>query len=97
MNAYWLSWYHFPEDGDFEIHSPWWISGWIMVYENDEMIEVPTIVAAVKADSEDAAWDFIQNSYDYPPEDIERRFCEELTRESPFTDRFPKADWMVWD
>ena len=26
-NKFWLSWVHKPEMGEFELHSPWWISG----------------------------------------------------------------------
>ena len=90
--AWWLSWYHHPEDGPFEYHGPWWVSGY--AFEPDRTI----VVAAVPAPTEDAAWDVIQTAYDSVPEDIDRRFIEPLTGE-PWTGpegRFPRADWMRW-
>jgi len=93
MTNFWLSWYHRPDDGVFEIHSPWWVSGY--AYDN-EGNELPTIVAAVKADSEDEAWQFVNLSYDNPPDSIDARFCDEMKKSSPFSDRFPRAEWMQW-
>lgn len=91
MADWWLSWYTSEALGQFELHSPWWISG----YTGDG--EKTIIVGAVKAESEEAAWEQIRQSYDTPPETIEERFIDPLDRENPFSDRFPKADWMAWD
>jgi hypothetical protein len=101
MNAYWISWYHHPDDGEFELHTPWWISGTTM-----EETMRPTIVAAVQAPSEEAAWEVIHQSYDTPPTRIETRFCNQLedreqqpSARQPWTPedgRFPRADWMQW-
>lgn len=84
---FWLSWKHYFEDGEFELHFPWWVSGFGDDYE--------TIVAAVKADSSEDAWKIIEDAYDYAGVYIEQRFCDEFEG-SPFSDRFPKADWMIW-
>jgi len=88
-NKYWISWYHKREFSGFELHSPWWITG----YTGEGDI---TFCAAVKATDEIKAMEIVRNSYDVPPEDaIEWRFCEERPLDwSPFSDRFPKAEWM---
>ena len=102
MNAYWISWYHHLADGPFELHTPWWISGSRINPYAD------TIVAAVQATDENAAWEVVRASYDKPPDSIEQRFCNELTdREeqpnsrqpwsTPENGRFPRADWMKWE
>jgi len=89
---FWLSWKHYPKYGIFELHSPWWISG-----EGDDY---KTIVAAVKAESEKQAKDIIEESYDVPlflDPSPEWRFCDKRPDDwSPFCDRFPRADWMIW-
>ena len=85
--AWWISWYHPRSLGAFELHSPWWISG---LADRGR-----TIVAAVRAKDEDAAYELIYAAYDERPKHIEFRFCQVLNG-SPFTDRFPKADWMKW-
>jgi len=99
-NKYWISWYHKQEFSGFELHSPWWITGYN--FEGDA-----TICAAVKATDEIKAMEIVRNSYDVPPGigslsnipvsfyAIEWRFCEERPLDwSPFSDRFPKAEWM---
>jgi hypothetical protein len=101
MNAYWISWYHHPDDGPFELHTPWWVSGCTL-----EEVQRDTIVGAVQADSEDDAWQVVYESYDTPPTRIEPRFCDKLDDEAkgvsarePWTEvdgRFPRADWMQW-
>jgi hypothetical protein len=100
MTAWWLSWYHDTDHGEFELHTPWWISGYRFTPRAD------TIVAAVPADSEEAAWEVVRTAYDTPPEKIEQRFIHELLDDEnhpnirePWTDkdgRFPRADWMTW-
>jgi hypothetical protein len=103
MNAYWISWYHEPAFGAFELHTPWWISG--------ETFDDPpheTIVAAVQAQTVAGAWEVIYEAYDVRPEEIKTRFCEELddgptqpNRTTPWSTpengRFPRADWMRWE
>jgi len=98
QHPYWVSWYC-PEDmmGKFELHSPWWISGETM----DEPMSF-TICAAVMATSEDQAKLKVIMSHDAPY--VSRASTETVWRFaslkpddwSPFTDRFPKADWMQW-
>lgn len=89
MTKFWVSWY--ATDTDFEIHSPWWQSGF---RASDD---APAIVAAVLADNEHAAKACIISSHDRPPADLEWRFCDERAPDwSPFGSRFPRADWMRW-
>lgn len=81
---YWISWHHKKEYGAFEIHSAWWFSG------------EDTICAAIDTDMIPDR--FIYLSYDTVPKHIQFRFIEEKDKSfSPFSDRFPKADWMRWD
>jgi hypothetical protein len=90
-DAFWISWYHTEDLGPFELHSPWWVSG----YRGDD--DAATICAAVHADSEHAAKNIIDRAYDSPPGQLEFRFCEARgPRWVPFSERFPKAEWMVW-
>lgn len=89
MNSYWLSWYT-RGNTKFELHSPWWCSG----YDSDDY---PIIVAAVRAESPEAAMERVRLSYDSPPEFVDERFCTENDDEfEPFCGRFPKAKWMEW-
>lgn len=91
MSAWWISWYNDLDIETFELHSPWWVSG-------EDMQGRETIVAAVRAESQEAAEEQILAAYDEPPVGVRWRFCEEMTRETPFTDRFPQsAPWMAWD
>lgn len=86
---WWISFY-VPDGsmGEFELHSPWWISG----YGDDET----TIVAAVKADDEDGAWQQVIDSFD-DEANYRERFIEPLPDDrSAFSDRFPKSKWMAW-
>lgn len=100
MKNYWISWYHRPELGGWELNSPWWISGarqMVDRYARKEPWEEPTVVAAIRADHPEGARDHILRCYDARPDNLEWRFCEERPADwSPFTDRFPKADWMQW-
>lgn len=87
--SFWLSWYATKSMGEWELHSPWWISGSRMSDDAD------CVCAAVRAESETKAKIKIILSYDQPPAQIEWRFCEERPDEwSPFSDRFPRAAWM---
>ncbi len=89
MQVWWLSWYDHGE-GAFELHSPWWVSG----YDADDNT---IIVAAVRAENEEAAWGKIRLSYDNPPEGVHERFIEECKSDFvPFGGRFGKAAWMEW-
>ena len=87
---FWLSWYGDLPMSEFELHSPWWISG----YDADDR---PVICAAVQATSEDAAIDYVLQSYDKPPAKVQWRFVEERPADwSPFNGRFEQAKWMTW-
>lgn len=89
MRNFWISWY--GENGVFELHSPWWISGTRCADDAE------VFCAAVRAMDEDAAWDVIRQAHDDKTAPIEARFCEERPADwSPFNGRFRKADWMKW-
>jgi hypothetical protein len=91
MTNYWISWYHnHAKLGEFELHSPWWVSG-------SDLDGNVTIVAAVKAEDEDAARVVIHECYDTASFSLDWRFVNERESDwAPFCDRFPKADWMKW-
>jgi hypothetical protein len=93
MKAYWLS--RYTETRAFELHSPWWCSGYA---DGPEGEELTIMVAAVLAESEEAAWEQVRLSYDHPPDEIQERFIQEIPlSKNPFSGRFPEADWMAWD
>lgn len=87
---WWVSWWHKPSMGDFELHSPWWVSGF------DEGGS-ESVCAAIIADSERSARRMILAAYDKKPRSIEFRFCNARPGDwNPFCGRFPRADWMQW-
>lgn len=95
LKNYWVSWWQRYEYGAFEIHSPWWWSGSRDI-ENDK--EEFSIVAAIKARNTNDAKKIIYTSYDNPVDSIEFRFCTEFDKnQSPYSERFAKADWMKWE
>lgn len=88
---YWISWYQTEEAGEFELHTPWWISGYALGGTN------PTICAAVMAVDEAAARERILASFDRRPDRLEFRFVTAQAPDwSPYCDRFQAADWMRW-
>jgi hypothetical protein len=88
---FWVSWYHRPDYGPFELHAPWWTSGGRLDDGAD------TICAAVMATDRTAARAVILDSYDTRPAEIEWRFTTpQESGWSPFCDRFERADWMTW-
>jgi hypothetical protein len=88
---YWVSWFATAENGEWELRSPWWISG------SRGSDGAPTVVAAVFADSDDDAKRIIEFAHDSLAHEIEYRFCEPRSADwSPFCDRFPRAKWMEW-
>ena len=94
-NNYWLSWYHRPEYGEFELHWPWWVSGTTIGVDFEETGS--TICTAIRATGVAEAKRVIEKSYDNEQRNLEWRFANEQRRDwSPFGDRFPKADWMTW-
>jgi hypothetical protein len=88
---FWISWWHDnAKDGEFELHTPWWISG-------EDMKGRESICAGIMAKSEEDAKNKIISSYDKSPDVIDFRFC--VLKEdnwTPFSSRFRKADWMIW-
>lgn len=92
---YWVSWYSTAEMGEWELHSPWWKSG---VRGSDH---AATICAAIRAISPEEVRRKVAAAYDVrienPLTDIEWRFINQRADDwEPFTDRFPRADWMKW-
>lgn len=88
---FWVSWY---SAGEFEMHSPWWISGYVPIRHNPPKA---IFCAAVIAISEEDAKAVVYASHDEPPAEIEFRFVEERADDwVPYCGRFPKADWMWW-
>jgi len=86
---FWASWYS-PKSESFTLKNPWWISG-------DTLDGRLTICAAFKADSEITVIDTIQAAYDNPHTNLSFRFVDNCPADwSPFSDRFPQADWMEW-
>jgi hypothetical protein len=92
LKNFWISWWHSSGIlGDFELNSPWWVSGSDPIHD-DHL----SICAAVKAVSEDHAIKIIEQSYDTPPV-LDPRFCGRKPNDwTPFCDRFPRANWMKW-
>lgn len=96
LKRFWLSWTA-KDEGPFTLWSPWWISGAALYTDGKDILERPTICAAVIAPDEDAAKGVIRAAHDKPPLDLEWRFCNERPQDwSPFCDRFPRGDWMKW-
>ena len=87
MKNFWLSWI---ETGAFSLSSPWWVSGEIADGKGTK------IVAAVYARSGDEARAVVTRCRDTKTAP-EFRFVEERPADwIPFSDRFPRADWMLW-
>ena len=90
MNPCWLSWWH---AGAFELHSPWWESGWRILADGDS--DQASICAAVMAENEDDAKRRVVEAHDDKSVDIEWRFVKERAESwEPFCERFPRAGWM---
>jgi hypothetical protein len=89
---WWVSWWHTDAMSDFELHSPYWISG-----EGDD--GALSICAAIRTDINNriTAEEVIYECYDKDPVQIKFRFIEpKLEDWVPFNDRFQKAEWMKW-
>lgn len=90
LYKFWLSFIQSTTFAPFELHTPWWISG----YTGDGE---PTICAAVMAEDEDDAEEKIYEAFDECPDSIQFRFIERRPDDwSPFGERFPQLPWMQW-
>lgn len=89
--GWWLVWSASSPLSEFELHSPWWVTG----HSADEEQRI-SLAAAVLAPTEAAAWDRVRSAYDHPVE-VEERTILPLGDQSPFTERFPRADHHAWD
>lgn len=89
MKYCWLSWWHdFETMGEFELHTPWWVSG-------EDMQGRKSIVAAIPTDNPETAAKLVMASFDKKPKSLDFRF-NSVKRGSPFCDRFMPAKWMRW-
>ena len=61
MSLFWISWYHTKEMSEFELHSPWWISG-TRLHDDAQ-----TICSAIKAPDQETAIEEVKSSYDDIP------------------------------
>jgi hypothetical protein len=93
---WWVSWYETPDMYEAcicalaDTRLPIWPSGFRV---SDD---ASTMVAAVQAENEEAAREQITSLY-RGIWDIEWRFVEKRPDDwSPFCDRFPWAEWMLW-
>lgn len=97
MKRWWVSWHG---EAPFTLRWPWWISGFGLTVNRfafDEERERLSFCAAVIAPDRQAAADIIVAAHDTAPRDLEWRFLEERPDDwSPFSERFPKANWMKW-
>jgi len=97
MKNYWLSWISGRSCpyGAFELHAPWWVSGY---WDYDGQDGIPIIVAAIRAESEADAWVQVAKSFDdFEHTVINARFIKEQPDDwEPFNERFPRAGWMQW-
>lgn len=90
LPKWWISWY--DTGVPFTLETPWWISGYVVWPD-----EQATICAAVAAPDAEAAMKIIRDAHDTAPGTIQWRFVDERPVDwQPFTDRFPRADWMKW-
>ena len=91
MKKYWISWASITSINKFEMHFPWWVSG----FDGEGNVY---ICAAIIAANHNDAWNFVIGSYNTNKAFfIERRFCIEKSDSwSPFNDRFQRAAWMLW-
>jgi hypothetical protein len=80
LPEWWVSWWTTDDLGSFTLHTPWWVTG-------HDSSGADSIVAEVRAT--------IAAAYDKDPGPLMFRFCEPLAA-TPFSDRFPRADWMQW-
>jgi hypothetical protein len=89
MTYCWLSWWHDPTTmGEFEMHTPWWVSG-------EDMRGRKAIIAAIPTDDPEKAAKIVMKSFDKKPKSLEFRF-NSVKQGSPFCDRFRPAKWMRW-
>ncbi len=92
MKKYWTSWYHSERFGLFELHFPWWISG----YDYDGNLDNPIVCAAIVANDEQDAREIIESSYRDDVQLTFRFIHEKPDNWSPFCERFPQTVLMQW-
>jgi hypothetical protein len=95
LSSWWVSWYSDTSLSAFELHSPYWVTG----YDADDNV---IVCAMVLADDEGAAKEKIRLAYDEGPHrpdsvaEMRWRFCDEHEGK-PFSERFPQSRWMRWE
>ncbi len=93
MFRFWISWRHNTNtQGPFNLQWPWWVEG----VNGDDII-----YAAVIAKSPRRAKHIIHQAYANREAEMEveldYRFFEVKPEAwTPFSERFPRQDWMVW-
>jgi len=88
LKPYWLSWV--ATNHDYCIHFPHWSSG-------EDADGNSILCCAVWATSEKKAKGIINNCHFAPNTNLSFRFCEEKPIGwTPFCERFPRANWMIW-
>lgn len=88
---WWVSWY---SKGSFSLESPWWIER----HDSPDTLEVKFLAfAAVVAPDEDAARKVVLDAHhEERPKVMWRFVLQQPSTWSPFSDRFPRQDWMKW-
>ncbi len=87
---WWVRWY--GKNGGFELHRPWWISGFEAGGKERDIF-----CAAIIAPTEAHAMAAVLDAHDDTDPDVEFSFVEPRADDwSPFGDRFTRADWMRW-
>jgi hypothetical protein len=97
QRRWWVSWWH-PADHGFDLEErPWWMTGF---RERTAGPVEDSVCAAIIAPTEDAAREVVLAAYESfgpRPQALEWRFVEKAPADwSPFGERFPRGDWMVW-
>ncbi len=86
---FWVRWFQ-VQHHEFEYHGPWWISG-------ERIDGAPVICAAVAAKDAEAAKRIIADGYGNRRDAAQFDFAQECHGDwDPFSDRFPRRDWMKW-
>lgn len=87
---FWISWHHKDEYSGPTLLCPWW--------KIDHAEGGEAICAAIKATDAIEAREIVKRSLLNCPTRLRFRFCDVQADEwHPFSGRFPRADWMIWN
>lgn len=91
---FWVSWNHRPRHGTFVADFPCWLTYSYIGYGRGSYA---AYCASAMARDDDEARDIIFRAHRKRPPAIDFRFVDKKRADwSPFSRRFPRADWMVW-